>query len=246
MRIRSNRDVWLFTAVVTLIAMLLSELAVLSLYAYGGRDAFHLDNAIVFAAVVPVLITVPITFVVARMSLRLLITQAELRHLANTDPLTRLPNRRSFFKAADSLLNDARRLNLPVALIVIDADHFKDLNDSFGHAAGDQALAAIADVMRESFREDDLICRVGGEEFAVLLPGLDVTTALPLAQRVVDGVAGNPIMADSAIIEYSVSCGIADQTSSYDLPTLFKAADDAMYLAKSQGRSRVVPRSVAA
>ncbi len=239
MRIRSPKDVWYFVAVVTLLSVSMAETSVFLLYVAKGREAFHFEAAVLFAGVVPVLISVPISLFVARMSLVISLTQIELQHLADTDPLTALPNRRSFFSAAEAVLDNGYDATEVHALLVIDADHFKELNDSYGHSAGDIALVAIADILRSSFRETDLICRVGGEEFAVLLKNTSAQQAERLAQRVVDAVAQTPISTDGAIIEYSVSCGVADTSLSYDLKTLFKAADDAMYMAKRQGRNRV-------
>lgn len=239
LQIHTGRDVLLFVVSISLVSTLMSETAVFLLYTIAGRSAFHLENAILFAGLVPVLISVPITYVVARMSQRLTLAQSELRALADTDPLTQLSNRRSFFKAAEQTLDEQKARGKHTTLLVIDADHFKELNDSFGHAVGDKALVVIADVLRESFRETDLTCRVGGEEFAVLLPGMTMTDAHDLAERVVDRVADSPLFESNTVIEFSVSCGIADTTTSFDLAALFKAADDAMYVAKSKGRNQV-------
>jgi len=236
MQIHTRRDVWKYTAMITVFAVTVSELCMAGLYFSAGERAFTMQNSIIMAGILPVIIALPITHHVAQMSLRLANTQAELRHLANTDPLTRLPNRRSFFHNAAKLLEHE---TAPASLLVIDADHFKELNDSYGHAVGDKALITIADILRASFRQSDLICRVGGEEFAVLIPGMTITQAEDLAVRVVAKVAASPLSEPNAVIEYSVSCGIADTTIGKDMQALFKAADDAMYLAKKQGRNRV-------
>lgn len=246
LQIRTKRDIRIVTGSIALLAVILSELAVAALYLLGGVDAFHFDNALLFAAIVPFLISVPITAYMTRQSLYLYLAQQQLQHLADTDPLTGLPNRRSFFRTAETLLASAARQGQPCTLLVIDADYFKNLNDSYGHAVGDRALVKIAEVLREKFRDNDLLCRVGGEEFAVMLTGIDAQTALPMAERVVNAVADSPLTEDKAIIEYSVSCGIADTSSSYVLPELFKNADDAMYQAKAQGRNRVARMRVAA
>ncbi|MCR9260817.1 MAG: GGDEF domain-containing protein [Pseudomonadaceae bacterium] len=236
MRIRTKKDVWICTASIVLISVLCALTGVLSLYLVAGVEAFHLQNVIAMAAVLPIVIASPITYYVACTSLKLTQTQAELRLLAETDDLTRLPNRRSFFRQAHAMLETQ---TVPASLMVIDADHFKELNDSYGHAVGDRALVAIADILRSSFRHNDLLCRVGGEEFAVLVSGMDADQANILANRVVKKISANPLMEPGAIIEFSVSCGIADTHTSRNLPTLFKAADDAMYMAKQQGRNRV-------
>ena len=237
--IKNQRDVIAYTAGITVFSILVSEASIVALYLVGGVAAFTIKNAIIFAIILPLIIAVPITYAICTMSLRLANTKAELQKLADTDPLTRLRNRRSFFAAAEASLQSALSDGSPCALMVIDADHFKDLNDSYGHAVGDRALVAIADVLRENFRQSDYLCRVGGEEFAVLLHDIDSKDAQPLAQRLVNAVQNSPIVESNAIIEYSVSCGIADTGASYELATLFKAADDAMYVAKRQGRNRV-------
>lgn len=243
--IRSRRDVWAFTLSVGLIVTILTELVMAGVYVFGGPEAFHMKNAIIIGAIAPMIISCPIIYALARMSEQLNLSQQELQRLADTDPLTQLPNRRVFFAAAETALKQAVRRGETLSLLVIDADHFKELNDSYGHSAGDKALATIADILRASFRPNDLISRVGGEEFAVLLMDIEIDKALVLAQRVVDKVAGSPLSEANAIIEYSVSCGIADTRSGYELQGLFKAADDAMYAAKQQGRNRVVMQAVA-
>jgi diguanylate cyclase (GGDEF)-like protein len=171
---------------------------------------------------------------------------AELERLANEDSLTPISNRRAFLRDLARMIGYVERYGAACSLLYFDLNDLKAINDSFGHAAGAKALVEIAEVLREHFRYTDLLCRVGGEEFAVLLPGLNLQTAQPLAQRIVKAVAARPITNDAAIIEYSISCGIADTLTNRDLPTLFKAADDAMYLAKQRGRNRVALQDVAA
>lgn len=239
MRIRSKRQMWLFTATITTASVLASELCVLGVWMGLGERAFDIANIILIGAVVPLIVALPVSYVMASMGWQLSQTHSKLRHLADTDPLTGLINRRHFFEQASFQLATCREAGDCVALLVIDADHFKDLNDTYGHAIGDEALISIAQCLCANFRSTDLICRVGGEEFAVLLPGMSEDDAYPLAERVVKRVSSNPLSTVSAIIEYSISCGIADSTTSFDIEKLYKAADDAMYLAKREGRNRV-------
>ncbi len=233
--IRTNRDACRATAFVTLFAVGVSELSIGLVYLIGGASAFTVGNVALMAALLPAVITLPVTFFVCRMSLQLHNTKAQLEKLAHTDPLTGLPNRRAFFQAAQQLLQQ----DSVATLLVIDADYFKELNDTYGHALGDKALIKIADILRSNFRQEDLVCRTGGEEFAVLVANTKVARAELLAQRVVNKVAASPLSEPGAIIEYTVSCGAADSTHSTDVQRLFKAADDALYLAKQQGRNRV-------
>ena len=243
--IRSSRDVWVFTLTIGVIATTLTQLILAGIYLVGGPEAFHMRNAIIMCAIAPMAISCPITYCIARMSQQLNLSQIELQRLADTDPLTQLPNRRVFFRAAELALKQAARRGATLSLLIIDADHFKELNDSYGHTTGDKALVAIAGVLKANFRPNDLISRVGGEEFAVLLMDINIDKAEVLAQRVVDKVAASPLSEPNAIIEYSVSCGIADTQAGYELQSLFKAADDAMYTAKERGRNRVALQDVA-
>ena len=222
-----------------MLSLALSEGMVGALYLYGGREMFQFEHAVLFAGIVPILIAFPTTFALGRVLLRLGRSRAKLRYLAEVDPLTQLLNRRSFFEQSASTLATAAKQNENCVLMIIDADHFKDLNDSFGHSTGDRALCEIANVLKSQFRSDDLVARVGGEEFAILIRNMAIDRAADLAQRVVDAVYQAPLHLDNTIIEYTISCGLADTAHSYTLDKLLKAADDAMYRAKKLGRNQV-------
>jgi diguanylate cyclase (GGDEF)-like protein len=164
--------------------------------------------------------------------------QAEdkLEELATTDALTGLRNRRKFDAAIDAEWRRATRQKTPLALLMIDADHFKAYNDSFGHQAGDQMLVGIAICISDSVRRaGDCAARYGGEEFAVLLPGLSPMDALAVAETIRLKVQQ---WSDST----TVSIGIASLTpsASMEWPVLLEAADKALYAAKANGRNRSV------
>ena len=231
---------WLFIGIVTLISVVISELSFLLLYLSFGDVVFNKANVFYTACVIPVLVAVPVSYVMGRMALQLSSVHSQLRELAHTDELTGLINRRSFFQSAEIDLAAAREAGDTLSLLVFDADYFKQLNDSFGHATGDAALQFITEQLTLCVRKTDLVCRLGGEEFAVLLPGMTETEASPLADRILKKIASQPMVQDSKIIEMSVSCGIADTSISYDMTKLFKAADDALYAAKNGGRNRLV------
>ncbi|MFM1991978.1 MAG: hypothetical protein RJA99_4935 [Pseudomonadota bacterium] len=166
-----------------------------------------------------------------------------LRTLSNTDFLTGLPNRRAFMQEAERELSQARRLHGDSALIVLDVDSFKQFNDTHGHAAGDCALMAVAEVVRAELRAGDLAARLGGEEFVVLLSHCLAAEAMTLAERLRAAIAAAPVMlpGKSTTVQVTASPGLAAATGGRgELADLLHRADQAMYTAKSNGRNRVV------
>lgn len=165
---------------------------------------------------------------------------AELHQLASFDSLTRIYNRRVFENLATEELLRARTKREPVSLLMIDIDHFKQVNDRYGHAAGDAALVRVAETMEESLRHRDLFCRYGGEEFGVLLPA----TAQEPAQRIADRLRLATMRAGFRYgeedIPLTVSIGVACiDRPPYDLSLIKHNADRALYIAKQTGRNRV-------
>lgn len=172
----------------------------------------------------------------------------ELRLMAATDPLTGLFNRRPFEQLGEKLVADAVRKGRPLTLLLLDADHFKQINDAFGHAVGDAVLKQLAATLHEQLRSADLIGRIGGEEFAALLPDTSPGHAMQVAERLRAAVEGMGIQSLGIPVPARVSIGVAalekiDVVSS-DPTELFaeliRAADLAMYAAKRDGRNRVV------
>ncbi len=168
-------------------------------------------------------------------------TQEELRRLATVDDLTGLYNRRHFFATGARLLERLRCDGRPVALLLFDLDHFKRINDTFGHEAGDRVLAAVAQRCREVLRPGDLLARLGGEEFAVLLPETPRLPALRVAERLRRAVAGLRVeVAPGRTITPTISVGFATaEEVPGGLERLLAAADRALYRAKAEGRDRV-------
>ncbi|KQQ86457.1 diguanylate cyclase [Massilia sp. Leaf139] len=164
------------------------------------------------------------------------------RQAAFCDHLTELANRRAFFEAAELELDRAAHTPRSLALIVFDADHFKHINDRYGHPAGDRVLCDLANVLRDTFRAVDTVARLGGEEFAVLLPSTGIEQALASAERLRAQVATRLVAADGFEIAYTVSAGVAVlNDEGLGIDALVKRADQALYFAKSQGRNRVSP-----
>ncbi|HET9908011.1 MAG TPA: sensor domain-containing diguanylate cyclase, partial [Anaerolineales bacterium] len=164
----------------------------------------------------------------------------EVQSLAFTDPLTGLHNRRSLFEFSRVEFSRAHRLNRPICCMMLDLDHFKQINDTYGHPAGDDVLQEFARRCKSSIREIDLIGRYGGEELMIILPETNLATALQIAERICDVVAEQPIKAQDGEINCTVSVGVAEKDeNTTHLETLIARADQAMYIAKHKGRNRV-------
>jgi diguanylate cyclase (GGDEF)-like protein/hemerythrin-like metal-binding protein len=162
---------------------------------------------------------------------------AELERAAGTDRLTGTWNRRRFEEGAAILMSLARRGKGQVSLLLFDLDHFKQVNDLYGHAVGDTVLAETVHSVREHLRESDALVRWGGEEFIVLTPATRLEGALSLAEKVRQAVAAH---AFPRIGHMTVSIGVAEFTNGMDLEAWIHSADEAMYRAKAEGRNRVV------
>ena len=165
-----------------------------------------------------------------------------LRRQSVLDPLTGLFNRRYFDETLRRELARSRRMASPLSLVVLDVDHFKRVNDGFGHAAGDAVLRAIAQLIRQSIRYGDVACRYGGEELVILMPDCAQADAVRRAESLRADIAGAPPMNDGAGPDtITASFGVAEfPLHGPDAEALFRAADQAMYRAKREGRNRVV------
>jgi diguanylate cyclase (GGDEF)-like protein len=166
----------------------------------------------------------------------------EVKQLAVTDELTGLFARRHFRELAKKELARAAQLELPVSLLIFDIDGFKAVNDSFGHHVGDEVLHSVAITCREQLRSIDLFSRYGGDEFCALLPQLQVSQALNVAERLRAAVAAQQQGHESSAFRVTISVGVAGVavTTSQTLGELIKAADKALYRAKREGKDRVM------
>jgi diguanylate cyclase (GGDEF)-like protein len=164
---------------------------------------------------------------------------ARMERLATTDDLTGLLNRRAFFARADAARLLSLRMRQPITLLMLDIDHFKQLNDRFGHATGDEALVKFAATCSEVLREHDILGRLGGEEFALALPGTDLDGAIHAAERLRQGVVDTRLLTCGNSYAMTVSIGVVLIDPDEDLPTGLARADHALYEAKRNGRNRV-------
>lgn len=161
----------------------------------------------------------------------------ELVAEARTDTLTGLPNRRSFNEDLQRRFDQWRRHQMPLALIMLDLDHFKQFNDNFGHPAGDAVLKLAAQVISSTLRQMDLPARFGGEEFAVVLPGTKMREAMKVAERIRAMVAAQRFEYDGQSLLVTVSVGVAPAVENDEPADLIERADEALYAAKERGRN---------
>lgn len=165
----------------------------------------------------------------------------QLLRLAELDDLTQLLNRREFLKRANLTLLQSQRQQHSVVVLMIDLDHFKQINDRWGHAIGDLALKKVADLLKIGLRTTDLIGRLGGEEFAVLMPNTDAEQAALIGQRLCERIAHQAWEIEARPVKLTVSVGGASCVGALqDLTELLAQADDALYKAKADGRNRIV------
>ena len=168
--------------------------------------------------------------------------EAELRRLSVTDSLTGMYNRRHFCACGEEEIKHAHRYKRPLSMVMIDIDYFKEVNDSFGHDAGDRVLLALAALLTKELRASDCIGRIGGEEFALLLPETDEAAAQELGRRLLAAVAVMSVpMADGGTIGITISAGIATlEADEHEVVRFMRRTDRALYQAKNEGRNRLV------
>ncbi len=197
----------------------------------------------VFAAVCPALISGPVSFILVRqaeanrrLNRQLMTTQAVLRAQADIDHLTGTLNRAAFYRRASAYSEDA-----DACVLLADIDHFKAINDMHGHAAGDHALRTVTRTLQAALRPDNLLGRVGGEEFAILLVAMPVELGVVIAERARAAIASLEVKtAEGTPVVVSITIGVARFAAGMSLEEALARADTAMYSAKRGGRNRVL------
>lgn len=164
---------------------------------------------------------------------------SRLNKLALTDELTQLANRRCFVESVETELSRCRRGKGKVTMMLIDLDLFKNINDNFGHHAGDAALVHVAGLLKHALREYDIVGRIGGEEFAIFLGSAELGMALVIAERIRKSLLNTPLPYQQHQIELSASIGMTSRNCNVKFEQLYTEADEALYKAKSNGRNRV-------
>lgn len=177
------------------------------------------------------------------LNLDMLETLGRLRDMAIRDELTRAYNRRHLLQRAEEEFERANRHSTDLSVIMIDADHFKNVNDTYGHDVGDEVLRQLTRTAEKQLRRSDLLARFGGEEFVVLAPETDLDGAVDLAERIRRSIDALRIPVDEGELRFTVSLGVAQATASdQSVESTLKKADQALYQAKEQGRNRVFTR----
>ncbi len=163
----------------------------------------------------------------------------ELRRLATSDPLTGLANRRAFFTEADHALLQCARYHHDYTVMMLDIDHFKSINDTFGHDVGDQVLKLVSNEMQQQIRAVDILGRLGGEEFAIALPEADISTATTVAERIRIAVEAFSLDTEQGCVRFTISIGLSQLSDAKSNEALIKKADELLYQAKQNGRNRI-------
>lgn len=206
----------------------------------AADSALNLRTALLSVVLAMTLHSTLVGLVVARLV-------SELRRLSRHDALTGLLNRRAMEEALDAQLSRSQRTKEPFVVMMLDLDHFKRINDRYGHPVGDLALKHIASLLQSATRASDSLGRFGGEEFVLLLPNTPLSQAQTVAEKVRDLLENSPLQSELEMIPISVSIGVALWSESADdISRLLSRADAALFQAKVQGRNRVVTAATAA
>ncbi|MGE3959433.1 MAG: diguanylate cyclase [Vicinamibacterales bacterium] len=171
---------------------------------------------------------------------------SEMEVEATIDPLTKVGNRRQFEGSLARLVSKAKDSGTSLSLAMIDVDHFKKINDTHGHPIGDRVLLCVAQALAKGVRQTDVVCRYGGEEFAILLPGASATEVEGRMKKLLLDIANSTyeydVITRKEQVHFTVSCGLVDLDSEETAETMVKRADEALYEAKKKGRNRVITR----
>lgn len=219
------------------------SIVTISTIKFGGHSPIS-DNAF-FTFTLSLLVASAITYALVMLNRKyhaqLDAKNKQLQNLANLDPLTGVWNSRAYYALSDKLFRLARRNGSMCATLFIDVDHFKSINDRFGHEVGDRVLQTVSECLAKNIRKSDLLGRIGGEEFVVFLPDTDKAGATELAEKLRDAVQQLPAYSTESDTTVSVSIGVAQSSpEDIDTSTMQHRADQAMYVAKRNGRNRVV------
>jgi diguanylate cyclase (GGDEF)-like protein len=194
--------------------------------------------ALSIAFIVPAIVAPSASWVMVGLILEIHDLEGKMRTLATYDSLTGLLNKRAFVEQAEYGCRIAEREGLEYSVLVVDLDHFKKINDRYGHAVGDRILESFGKIAAQTARKSDLAGRIGGEEFAFFLPNTPTEKAQVFAERLHESIRETRVEADESIIRYTASIGLATFIQVKNIEEALKMADKALYQAKEKGRNR--------
>ena len=227
---------------VTLISIIMSVLITFSVLVLTQASEEIYRISLVISILCPGVIAPLVTWYLVSLLVKIHHLEAQQRKLATYDELTELRNRRSFFENFEALKKIYDRQGNPLTLAYIDIDDFKPINDKFGHVVGDKVLKSFADMLKGSARDSDIIARIGGEEFAILLANTDLYGAHTILDRIRETVSSKPFLIEGHSIRLSISVGLSHYQNESELiiDQLLTQADKALYQAKSKGKNCIV------
>ena len=228
----------IITLVAAVASVTVTAIAVSILDNSGSNLEF--ETALLFAASVPLVVTPPISWYLVSLMLRIYDSEKEMRRLASYDSLTGLLSRHAFFDNANNYTSLANREGTVFSVMIIDLDKFKSINDKYGHPAGDAVLRLFADVVNSVARRSDITGRLGGEEFALLLPSTSTVEAIEFSGRLHNAINKAVLKYDDKMISYTASIGLTsfEPDSGDKIDDLLARADLALYQAKRAGRNQ--------
>jgi len=223
---------------VMVVALVLAEIAVFFIYSWLEPDAMPRRMAV--TGVVTVLVSFPIGYYIHQQNARLRQLTEELKYIASIDQMSGLMNRTSFLAAVQTSIDETFSEDDAGSFLFIDADHFKSLNDHFGHSTGDEAIKQIGGIVKDITPENSFAGRIGGEEFGVYLPKTDIWSATSIAESIRRRV--RLLIFEDAVHSHklSISVGIAKYLVGQSLSEFVQIADERMYVAKATGRNKIV------
>ncbi|MBK8185435.1 MAG: GGDEF domain-containing protein [Candidatus Competibacteraceae bacterium] len=237
-RLGQLNSILLITGFATIVSPIVTLIVCRILQLLGWQ--IDLWVAVFIAVLVPLIVAPLVSWQVMELLFKIYHLERKMRGLAVYDSLTGFLRRHFLFQNAAVVLKLAKRENKTLCVLAIDLDHFKQINDRYGHAAGDEVLKSFAFTVRTVLRGSDLVGRIGGEEFIVVLPGASTENALHLAEHLHAHIKESIVRYGEYSIDYTVSIGLASSSKSEteSIETLFSQADKALYLSKKNGRNR--------
>lgn len=230
---------WKLVAFFTLVTIAISVGLAYMIFVYTGSE--FSTKSLIASIVIPAIITPLFSSINIKLCMNLYEMEKKMRELATKDYLTGVYTRRAFSQHAETLFNLSSRNYFPVAVFYLDIDHFKSINDRFGHQCGDEVLVQFCNIIRQSTRKSDIAGRIGGEEFAVITANMNRENALNYAVKLRKNIEAAQFTYKDTTLAVTASIGVSvlENTADKQLEDLYSEADQALYYAKNNGRNKV-------